>query len=484
MADPYVQIKNAKGRTQLQLDKELVLGTLVGNAYLSFVGKYIANLPQYIDDAERDFGTDIYERMLRDPALSSSVTALKQSIMAEGPRFHTPIQPPSPTRPDPDQQAKYDKGQEICAFIERMFDRLQSPLDDILYEMLDFLSFGHTVAEEVYAVEDNALVLKTLRIKPRQAYAFVVDKFFNHLGFTAAKEGASGLSPLLGVISETDVIPREKFFCLTYAPKCSDPRGTSILRPAYNAWYLKQQTWPQYLKFLAQFGTPSIALKLPPDAEDVELYDGNGVPVTDSDGRQVVLTPEEAYLQKVIAFTNGTAIVLPNGADLDLIQSTGDGEAYVKAISLYNQEMVKSVLNSTRATMEAEFGSRADSNTGKDIFDTVAQWLKRKVEAGFYRDVIRPLVVYNYGEEIADEFCPFMTLTQVAREDVAKVGAAIAQLASAGLIDVSQYQGIWAMLSLPEGDIQSMIEEATAKKERAAEIQRNGFGVPGLGEEV
>ena len=34
-------------------------------------------LPRYVDDAERDFGTDLYDRMLRDPMVAAAIDTLK-----------------------------------------------------------------------------------------------------------------------------------------------------------------------------------------------------------------------------------------------------------------------------------------------------------------------------------------------------------------------------------------------------------------------
>lgn len=466
MVEQTSQTKNSI-RKQVDITREMLLGILANHTLLAAISAMVKALPAYIDDAERDFGLDIYDRMLKDPALSSSLLAIKVLVLSEGPRFLNRVQAPSMHKPDPGQEKKYQQGEEMRLFIERMCDGLQAPLEDILEEMLDFMPYGHKVAEKVYGAEGGKLVLKKLRVKPRGAYSFVVNQYVDFLGLVGAGAGRSTL--VASDVKEEDIIPREKFFVLSYASRGGDPRGTSILRPAYNSWYLKQQTWPQYLKFLSQFGTPSIAGFLPPNSGEVELVDSQGNVLTDDEGCAVTKSAAEIMLQQLVNFQNGTAIVLDHDTKLDLIQSDGDGGAYIKAFDLYDRQMVRAVLIAVRATMEAEHGSKADSGTAQDIVSEFAQFIQRRVEVAFYRDVILPTIRYNFGDEAAEEMSPFMSLSDVAREDVVAMGNMIANLARADMIHPSQYPGIDAKLNLPERDYEAQTEEMQADRESARE---------------
>jgi hypothetical protein len=191
------------------------------------------------------------------------------------------------------------------------------------------------------------------------------------------------------------------------------------------------------------------------------------------------MSAADALLQKLIAWTNGTAIALEHGTELQLIESKGDGEAYIKAIDLYDRQMTQAVLIAIRATMEAQHGSKADSETAQDLLGAFAQLLKRKIEAAIYRDCLLPLVRYNWGEEAAGELCPFLSLSDVAREDVVDIGNMIANLARAkeGMIDDSQLPGIDSKLGLPERDFAAQMAARTEQRQREREIDHNAFGV-------
>jgi hypothetical protein len=455
-------------KTKIQprdLTNEALLGMLSNTVVLSAISSMAKALPAYIDDAERDFGLDIYERMKREPALSSSLAAIKYAVLSEGVRFVNSVDAPSAYNPSAEEVARHNRGEELRVFIEDALDNLQQPIEEILEEMLDYLPFGHQVAEQVYEAQGSKYVLSKLRVKPRRGYAFVVDNYLELQGLVGSKNGRSVMLTASEVKPE-DIIPRSKFWIISNSPVCGDPRGCSVLRPAYNAWYLKQQTWPQYLKYLAQFGTPSIAGKLPENAGSVELVDSAGNPVTDIDGNPLTKSAATVMLEQLINFANGTAIVLDHGAEIDLIQSEGDGSAYTNAVNLYDKQMVMSVIVAVRATLEAEHGSKADSGTAQDILGQFAQFVRRRVEMTFYRDVIVPLVRYNFGDD-AVELAPYMSLSDVAREDVVAVGNMIASLAREGLIHHSQYQAIDAKLGLPERDYEAQLSELEAQQQQS-----------------
>jgi phage gp29-like protein len=223
--------------------------------------------------------------------------------------------------------------------------------------------------------------------------------------------------------------------------------------------------------------------KCPPDAVDSELIDSSGNEILNANGDPTVLTPEEAMLRRLLAFKNASAIAIPNGAEVDVIEASGGGEAFTNAIDLHDRQMVMGVLIAIRSTMEAEHGSKADSSTAQDILTSYTQMIQRSLEVAFYRDVIYPTVVMNFGEEAADTLCPYLSLSDVAREDVVAVGNMIANLARANMIHSSQYPGIDAKLNLPERDFEAQMEEQAEERDQAQMLKGmlTEPGTPGAG---
>src|SRR5262245_23048506 len=106
--------------------------------------RMLRGLPWAFDDLSRDFGDDSYDRMLLDPATRAVDGVLRSGIIEEGVTLACAVM-------DADADG-YALGQEIHAFCESVLADLQTPLDDVLWDMLGALAFGSRVAEEVYTL--------------------------------------------------------------------------------------------------------------------------------------------------------------------------------------------------------------------------------------------------------------------------------------------------------------------------------------------
>jgi hypothetical protein len=443
--------------TTKDISQERLLSYAVNGAYYGYMSgyaQYLQSLPRHVDDIERDFGLDIYKKMLHDSAVSSSVNSIKTDVLSSGVRLTGRIAQPAAFKDDPEALREYEQSEQIKGEVEDMLDGLQQPIEEILDEMLDCLAYGHTLAEKVYTAKDGKLMLSTLRVKPRTRYSFIANAYMDVLGAVPVEFAAGMMEqfPEQGV-------PREKIFLLSFGSKGGDPRGQSILRPAYNWWYLKQQICPHYLKYLVQFATPSLLGILPEGAGEIMTGEVN------PDGTPVTKTAETAMVEALEQFQNASTMAMGHGGDVRPIQVAGNGEAYLEGFNFFDAQITRAIVMSARALMEAEHGSKADSDSSQDVKDKCVSSLRRKVETSFYRDVIFPTVRYNYGADVAKRFAPVLTLADVAQEDLVAYGNMIANLTRGGYLHESQYPGIDAKLGLPERDMEAM---ETEKEQRQA----------------
>lgn len=430
--------------------REYIPGQMAASSYYGpLLQDYLRSLPRPTDDVERDFGMDIYEKMLNDPVVSSAIQALKIQALSSGVRFTARKSEGKRVKGESfaADAGEYGRSEEMRLFIEETMNGLQQPLSAIISDMLDCLAFGHSLAEMVFAPAGNVLKLTALRVKNRARFAYVTDRFLQLLGVVPSEQAA-------GIVPAEWVIPRRKFWHLTIFTHQSDPRGRSLLRPAYNAWNLKQQSWNHYLKYLMQFATPSILALLYDDAKDQHLLDDEGHFVTDHNGERITLSAEEMVTRKLTKFANSSVMALRQVKQCEIVQAQGAGEPYLNAITLYNNEMAQAIVMAPRALMEAQYGSKADSVTGKDLLDTFTSYIQREVEAAFYRDVIHPLCVLNFGQADADRYAPLMLLSSDNQRDTVQYGNMVANLARAGYLHDSQHAGIDGQIGLPERENQ------------------------------
>jgi hypothetical protein len=354
--------------------------------------------------------------------------------------------------------------QEICDFCADVLDHLDRPFLDVLYELLDAVALGNKVAEQVYELGTDhegrqRIVLKALKVKPRNSTAFVTDAYLNVVGLVAILPG-KGYPVTTGTVMGSpdqipNLLPREKFAIMTWAAHNGDPRGTSLLRPVYNPWWGKMQVMGEYLKYLAQFAGPSLIGYTAPGAVSVPQTDalGNVIPGAP------LITPEQAMLNALIGFKNSSVIALPFGTKVDPLSMTGDGEAFREALTQFNSEISKGILCQTLATEEGVHMAKAASETHQDVLDLVIHHVKQTLAQMIRRDILRPLVRYNWGEEAARRLTPKVILSSVEKHNWARDASAVSSLVGSQYLDPSQYREMDARLGLPRRKPQAAAQQ-------------------------
>lgn len=407
----------------------------------SWADRYARALPKHIDDVTGALGIDVYDRMQRDPAVSSALDVIVTSIIAHG--WEVPAAELAEDAP----QADRDLATEIMKFCKHALNHVEIPFADVLDDLLKHgMAEGNKVAEKVWVNttwEGAArLGLSAVKVKPRQNVAFAVDAFMNVLGILARVPGLpfpvqSGAFPINPTDPPANLLPRDKFVVFSYRPKDSDPRGTSILRPAYDPWWIKQQATGEFLKWLAQFATPSIAGFTPETAGGYTLPDAT-----------TGLTPVQALYQMLLDFQNGSAIALPGGSKLQTIFTAGGESGFQYVLAYCDAQITVAILLQLLATSTADHQTQAATTEHGNVLDDVISRIKGSLEAVVVRDVIRPLVLVNYGES-AMHLCPGFSLGAVEQQDLTPLMTAIANLKRSGYLHPSQEAACDVLLQLP-----------------------------------
>lgn len=457
----------------------LLRESVVGSA-VTTIGRQLRGLPWAFDDLTRDFGDDIYERMLLDAQVTACVNVLRAAIIEEGVRLSSPV-----TDEDDDG---YALSQEIADFCESVLADLQIPLDDVLWDLLGAIALGSRVAEEVWELRpatsyalpgtspvsktQDLLILSALKPRPRRSTAFVVDSYMNIQGLVARQEGSPTTLPTSVVASTPtqvpNLMPRDKFAVLTFRPKDADPRGQPALRPAYPPWFSKMEIWQEFLRYLAQFASASIY------AVASESDTKQGIRVPQADGSFVIRAAVDVLADTLLAYRNGSALAVPYGTILGALQVSGDGEAFHRGFTFCDDQITIAVLNQTLATREAQYQAKASSETHQNSLTTLQRQAKRSTCTMLRRDVLYPLVAYNYGDTVARQLTPTISLGEVEQFDFAAAATAVAQLARASYLDPSQYAGIDTKLGLPPREAQPDSGAAPGQTPPAPDQQNQG----------
>ena len=339
-------------RTTPPLTSEAISG---GKGYYG-PGNVPLALPPSVDDVTRVGTFGHYEWMMTNPVVSASVRALKLAILAGGMDLKATIS----AKPGLEgAQAGRADGEGHGRFL--LEGRREGRGLEFAPDGPARCSWcGYKLAEKVFALAEGGkdagkLLWVRIKPKPRDAFRLVVDP--------AHQRARGGVSIRGGQDPRRTPAPREGRPPLL-GPGRRRPAGTSVLRPAVEPANLKRLMWPELYAHSLPFGSAGLVGKTSPrepshPAVDV---DGNVLPGAPAMGRQ------QRLLAALQAYQNGACMVHASGGKVYTIPPQGAGEVFHSAVDLFNREIVHGILYQTRATTEAQHGSKADSQTGQDIF--------------------------------------------------------------------------------------------------------------------
>ncbi|MCI0388430.1 MAG: hypothetical protein MOB07_06650 [Acidobacteria bacterium] len=349
-----------------------------------------AVIPSHRDDLP-SLPFETIRLMSYDPVVSANFDLLRELVLADGVQI-------VPHLDDEQDEAAADNklAAEIAAFCSRVIEQhLETPFRETLEGLLEAIPYGHRIAEQTFkqvfeGTEANRIVTKSIKLKDHSAVNFVVDAFWNIIGIKPNHRAPSD-------VGDPPVLPRIKFVIFTYHKQNEDPRGQSGWRCIFAPWKFKQQVWPILERFLKQCAIPGLIGKVSPTSKPEIKKDGKGNIVTGNDGKPVTLSPTDVMLAALMNYENSTVIAVAAGSEVDQIQTQSEGKLFTEIIGLTNREITQGQLRSTRATTEAEHGSKADSETSLDLLTTFVWYLKGRLIDVIRNDVIKPLVWLNFG---------------------------------------------------------------------------------------
>lgn len=428
--------------------------------------------------------------MLKDPEIFKCFTVIKNGVLGDGVTITTPMPEPTPlpipvdgkTETAQQQKQRLAREQEIerfklakkyADFATRAFDNLETPLRDVLDDMMDALPYGNRVAEKVFEdVQDKdfgqtLLTLKIIKVKPRSSTIFVVDRFKNLKGFKVwIKVKEDGVEQY-----KQKILDKSKFMVLTYGGKDGDPRGSSIFEAIYTAWSLKQELWPEYLRWLIYSAIPPIVGYTSNEVQSKKvLRDINtGELITDVDGNPVYESDVGALLSALVQIRNASAIALPYGAKVEAITSSVSGDPFKGFRDVLNEEIEMALILQTLATSDSRHNTRAASQTHVTILDDLVWRIKGQLVDMLTNQVLKHLMTTNFAN-FDMSLLPVISLGDTSRRDFATDVAEIGGLYTSGFIGESQKVGIDRILGLPPRNMQ--LDRELEKQKADLELQK------------
>lgn len=415
----------------------------------------------------------------------------------QGSGLPTPPKPaPKPLTPEQKKaKIRATLAQNVADFVRANLEQLPGGMQRVNYEMLEGMALGYKYAEMLYEIKEiipgngPQTCLKAIECRPHEAASMVADRYNHLLGWIPRRADQGMFTEIImgdlgtpvegkpGQVSVPDMIPPEKVWCFTWGQRNGDRRGTSGLRGAYVPWRLKIGLYPAFEAYLARFAQPSVVLEL--GGQDLPPVVGSdGQLITDRAGIQA------AILSALRAYQAGGALLLPVGTS-HLMESTKEGEVYLKAFEHVNGEIVMSILLNNLTSQQSKYGTKGLGEVQQDTGGTITAVGKELFAASMLEDVVVPLVRYNYGEE-GLKVLPRLSFGETEQQDFNTYTSGVAAMKAAGMVFPHQYNDIFESIHwkpLPEEVVTLLIEQWHAELAGSIAMAQNPMGMPAPAED-
>jgi hypothetical protein len=420
------------------------------------------NLPSPVNVSGRpwDLPRELKWLMLRDSQVFAGYMLWKTAVLVDG----IQIYPSSNTK---DSNGKPSKQREkIASMIADAslwnLNNIRGGLHVKLLQLLDCCIWGYKAASQVYREQKigrwkGKLVLDRLRIMANDDYNVRCDEFGVVVGLQPAQESG-----------DNNIYNINKFLYACFRPYDDHPLGTDILWPIYEDFYAKKMMAPERMANASQFGSPSLVVEAPEGVQTVKLLDQWGNAMThpalnangdpNPKGGQEIEIPINHHLMAGLKNFdgNGSAMVLPYSAKLNLLQAQGNGEVFRFYNDDSNMGIIKGIFFTTDWTENQKYSSRGKSQVAANISQCSLMDGKKMLS-----DIIEEYVLENVirmnewdgiaGEELLD-LVPEVTFGNIESGILASIFNSVSALWSTGFFDNSQRAEICRKLALPMPD--------------------------------
>lgn len=318
---------------------------------------------------------------------------------------------------------------EICKELEKhLEDALEMPFTEKLKEILDAYDMGFSLTEKVFKLtDDNKLCLSKLLTRHPNSWLIYQDDKGNVLKFE--QQITNG---------KIDVNPAALIHYVNNG-RYQNPYGESDLRPAYAAYFSKRQ-------IIRYFG---IFLESQAKAIPVGRYDTNAPAGT-----------ADTMLEILKNFQAKTALVLPKQLEVEFLEAKSNGEAYHKAINIFNMFIGRALFIPDLLGMSGGEISGGSFALGKEQINIFFMHINRRraiLEKIVQQHILRPLVLWNYGDIPVPKF-KFNPLDDTKAVELAKTWL---DLVKAKIVKPTEeeIQHFRKLVQFPESDEVELYEE-------------------------
>ena len=251
----------------------------------------------------------------------------------------------------------------IAEFVDNQLHSLES-LNDVLLDILDAVGKGISLSEITWGVDSQGrnVVEDITWVHPKKIFWDSID---DNIKITT-REYPQGIP-----------LPDNKFIVHKYKAKSGHPSRAGVLRIVSWMYLFKNYDLKDWVSFCEVFGMPLRLGKYDASASDAD---------------------KAALMEAIIQLGTDAAGIVPSTTTIEFIESNkqSSAEIYEKLARYCDEQMSKAVLGQT-LTSDSGSGSYAQSKTHNEVRKDLTAADANALENTLRRDLIRPLVEFNFG---------------------------------------------------------------------------------------
>ena len=251
----------------------------------------------------------------------------------------------------------------IAEFVKQEIESLEN-LEDVLMDLLDAIGKGIAVSEVIWSYDEGKVTIEDIKWRHQK-------KFFwddNDILKVITKEYPAGIE-----------IPDNKFIIHRYKARSGHPSRAGVLRVIAWMYLFKNYDLKDWVSFCEVFGMPLRLGKYNPSASEED---------------------KEALMRALVQIGTDAAGIIPDGTEIEFKESskTTSINVYESLARFCDEQISKAVLGQT-LTSDSGGGSYAQSKTHNEVRHDLTVADCKAIAATLRRDLIRPLVLFNFGED-------------------------------------------------------------------------------------
>lgn len=429
-------------------------------------------LPHSVDDLEADLGLEVYRRMDAEPAIASSDFILRALVLSSGWALGNAFEEPGHKTARRRERADYRLSEEARLDVLATVEGLETPFTGVLDTALEAWGNGHKLQEQVRAVvaTDAGEGIRTVAIKgkPHTAYRFAVTRNMDLLGAVPGAGGSLWITSADEFAQASAFVPADALFVLSMRGNDGNPQGKAAKRVCYDAWNRKQRLKPESLRHAALFGSGRISIEGPAPTAQTPMT----APKVNFQGTSYDLVDWLALQAAQLA--NGSYLILPDGWQLKVHAAQGSGEVFERGFDRCDLEMVMGYLTVTRATLEAQHGSKADSDTAAGLLTELVNYIRAALCEAVRNQIFVPDLALRKGLAFAKRYAPKLLMARAEMADVPALLSALAQARAAGIVTDEQLPFWDRKIGQPERDLAETPGAGTPGSDEERGLSKDG----------